>query len=192
MPTRRKLLVTAGVLVVVGALGALASFSAFRATTANTANAASSGTVKIDQHAGATTLYNVTDAKPGQQTIKCVRVTYAGSLPSSVKLYVSSGIQNAWLFNLKVERGSGLTTLNSTMSCAGFSPSSTAYDQVLDNFPQSFATSSVDGKAGGAAWSNGDSVDYRFTIEPTGDPAWDYSTPTSTGAHTFTWEAQNN
>ena len=191
MRTRRKLLVTAGVLAVVGALGALASFSAFRATTTNTANAIASGTVKIDQHPGATTLYNVTNAKPGQQTIKCVRVTYTGSLPSSVTLYTSSGTQNAWLFNLKVERGSGLTTLDGTMSCAGFSPSSTAFDAVLDNFPKSFGTG-VDGKAGGTAWSNGDSVDYRFTIEPNGDPAWDYSTPTSTGAHSFTWEAQNN
>ena len=128
----RKLLLTALVVGGLSALVGLGTYSAFTATTTNSGNNISSGTVKIDQHAGATTLYNVTNQKPGDATAKCLRVTYSGSLTASaVKLYASAGITNGTQYNLQIERGSGLTTLNGTMSCAGFSSTSTAYNGDL-------------------------------------------------------------
>src|SRR4051812_32542911 len=103
-------------LLAVGGLGAaagLGTFSAFSATTTNSGNNVSSGTVKIDQHTGATTLYSANNKGPGQTVQGCVRVTYSGSLTASaVKLYVSSGITSGDKYNLQVERGSGLTTLD--------------------------------------------------------------------------------
>jgi hypothetical protein len=188
----RKSLLT---LVAVGGLGAvtgLGTFSAFSATTTNSGNNISSGTVKIDQHTGATTLYSATNRGPGQTTTGCVRVTYSGSLTASaVKLYVSSGISNGDKYNLKVERGSGLTTLDGTMSCAGFSASSTAFDNTLDQVPTAYG-GGIDGKASAATWAQNDSIDYRFTITVVDDPTPNaHTTPNSSGNHTFTWEARS-
>src|SRR3954452_22000913 len=167
---KRKILLTIAVLVVLAGLIAVGSFAAFTATTTNTGNNISSGTVAISQHSGATTLYNITNQKPGQSTQKCIRVTYTGSLPSSVELYVSSGITNGTLYNIQVERGTGLTTLDGTMSCAGFSATSTAFTAgALGTFPTAYATG-VDGKPAAAAWNTNDSVDYRFTITQNDDP----------------------
>ncbi len=190
--TLRKTLLT---LLAVGGLGAaagLGTFSAFSATTTNSGNNISSGTVKIDQHTGATTLYSATNKGPGQTVQGCVRVTYSGSLTASaVKLYVSSGITNGANYNLKVERGSGLTTLDNTMSCAGFTASSTAFDNTLDQVPTGYA-GGIDGKASAATWAQNDNIDYRFTISVIDDPTPNaHTTPNASGSHTFTWEARS-
>jgi predicted ribosomally synthesized peptide with SipW-like signal peptide len=190
---RRKVLLTIAVLCVLVGLIALGSFAAFTATTTNTGNNISSGTVAISQHTGATTLYNITNQKPTQSTQKCVRVTYTGSLQANVLLYVSSGITNGTLYNIQVERGSGLTTLDGTMSCAGFTPTSTAFTTAaLGTFPTTYATG-VAGKPAPNTWNQNDSVDYRFTITQNDDTtANNHTSVTSSGAHSFTWEAQNN
>src|SRR3954468_1129107 len=187
---RRKVLLTIAVVAILAGLIVLGTFAAFTATTTNTGNKIDSGTVKIDQHAGATTLYNVTNAKPGTPAqVSCVRVTYSGSLASSVKLYVSSGITNGSNFNLKVERGSGLTAPAGDMNCTGFTSSSTPFDAALGTFPTTYS-GGIDGKAAGAAWNQNDSVDYRFTITQNDDPTPNaHTTVTSSGTHTFTWEA---
>jgi hypothetical protein len=190
--TLQKALLT---LLIVGGLGAMAglgTFSAFSATTTNSGNDVSSGTVKIDQHTGATTLYSATNKGPGQTVQGCVRVTYSGSLTASaVKLYVSSGITNGSNYNLEIDRGSGLTTLDSTMSCAGFTQSSVAYNGALGSLGTSYATG-VDGKAAAATWATNDAVDYRFIISVVDDPTPNaHTTPNASGSHTFTWEARS-
>jgi predicted ribosomally synthesized peptide with SipW-like signal peptide len=190
---RRKVLLTIAVVCALVALIALGSFAAFTATTVNSGNQISSGTVNITQHTGATTLYNITNQKPNQSTQKCIRVTYSGSLPASVELYETGTINNPTLYNIQVERGSGLTTLDGTMSCAGFTQSSIAYTTgALSSFPTTYATG-VDGKPTNTPWSTGDSVDYRFTITQNDDTTANaHTSVASSGAHTFTWEARNN
>ena len=188
----RKLLLTA---LVVGGLSAavgLGTYSAFTATTTNSGNNISSGTVKIDQHTGATTLYSATNKGPGQTVQGCVRVTYSGSLTASaVKLYASAGITGTGQYNLQIERGSGLSTLNGTMSCAGFSSTSTAYNGDLAALGSSYGTG-VDGKAAAATWATNDTVDYRFTISQNVDTTANAHTSVVTsGSHTFTWEARS-
>jgi hypothetical protein len=188
----RKTLLT---LLAVGGLGAvtgLGTFSAFSATTVNTGNNISSGTVKIDQHTGATTLYSATNKGPGQTVQGCVRVNYTGSLTASaVKLYTSSGITNGANYNLQIERGSGLTTLDGTMSCTGFSASSTAFNNTLNNMPTTYAAG-IDGKSAAATWATNDSIDYRFTISVVDDPTANaHTTANASGNHTFTWEAHS-
>jgi hypothetical protein len=195
MTITRKLLTT---LVVVGAVGAAAGFgaySAFTATTTNTGNSIAAGTVKVDQHAGATTLYTSSGLKPADTVTKCVRVTYSGSLAASLKIYVSSGITNGTLFNLKIDRGSGMTTLDNTMSCAGFTAdvtNPTAYDGDLGSFGTTYALGS-DGKDAGAAWAQDDAKDYRLTLTVNDDTTANaHTTASSSGSHTFTFEARNN
>ena len=74
----------------------------------------------------------------------------------------------------------------------GFSSASTAFANTLDQFPTTYAAG-VDGKVGGAAWSSGQSVDYRFTIYPVDDSTPNaHTSAVDTGSHSFTWEAQNN
>ena len=188
----RKLLLS---LLVVGAVGSVAAwgvFAAFTATTTNTGNTITAGTVQIGQHAGATTLYSASNQGPGASTVGCVRVTYTGSLASSVKLYASAAPSNGAGFNLQVERGSGLTSPDNTMSCAGFSASSTAFNGTLDTFATTYA-GGIDGKAAGAAWAQNDAVDYRFTITVVDDSTPNaHTSAIGTGAHSFTWEARNN
>jgi predicted ribosomally synthesized peptide with SipW-like signal peptide len=188
----RKLLLTALVVGGLSALVGLGTYSAFTATTTNSGNNISSGTVKIDQHTGATTLYSATNKGPGQTVQGCVRVTYSGSLTASaVKLYASSGITNGANYNLTIERGSGLTTLDSTMSCAGFTASSTAFNNTLDNLPTTYAAG-IDGKAAAATWATNDTIDYRFTISVVDDPTANaHTTANASGSHTFTWEARS-
>jgi hypothetical protein len=188
----RKLLGSVLVLGVVGSAVAIGTYSAFTATTTNSGNTYEAGSVSIGQHAGSTTLYTGTNKKPTDSTSGCVRVTYSGSLTAPVKLYVSSGITNGSSFNLKVERGSGLTTLDNTMSCSGFSSSSTPYDGSLASFPTTYA-GGIDGKASAATWAQNDSVDYKFTVSVVDDSTPNAHTSTqSTGSHTFTWEARSN
>ena len=191
---KRKIILTVAVLVVLVGLIAIGSFAAFTATTTNTGNNISAGTVAISQHGTATTLYNVSGQKPNQSTARCVRVTYSGSLLSSVKLYISSGaVSNGSLYNLQVERGSGLTAPAADMNCTGFTQSSIAYGpSALGSFPTTYAAG-IDGKSTGTAWNTNDFVDYRFTITQNDDAAANaHTSVTSSGPHSFTWEARNN
>jgi hypothetical protein len=188
---KRKLLLSLLVLGTVGSALGWGTYSAFTATTTNTGNTISAGTVAINQHAGATTLYSASNQGPGASIVKCVRVTYTGSLAASVKLYVSS-VTNGSAFNLKVERGSGLLLPDNTMHCNGFTASSTAYDGQLGSLGTTYAAG-VDGKAAAGAWAANDAVDYRFTISVVDDATPNaHSSALSSGTHTFTWEARNN
>jgi hypothetical protein len=191
-PGARKLLATCVVVGVAGGVVGLGAFSAFTATTTNTGNTISAGTVAIGQHSGSTTLYSVSNGSPGAATTGCVRVTYTGSITASaVKLYVSSGVTNGDKYNLKVERGSGLSSPGSDMNCTGYSASSTAYDGALGSFGTSYAAG-VDGKASAATWATNDAVDYRFTITVNDDSTPNaHTTSNSSGSHTFTWEARS-
>jgi hypothetical protein len=180
---------------VLGTLGSIVgfgAFSAFTATTTNSGNTLTAGTVIINQHAGATTLYTGTTKKPGDSVVGCIRVTYTGSLTANVRLYASAGITNGTLFNLKIERGSGLSSPDNTMNCSGFSASSTPFNANIGTIGTSYA-GGIDGKAAAATWATNDSVDYRFTITVNDDTTPNaHTSALSTGSHSFTWEAQNS
>jgi hypothetical protein len=192
---KRRIFVTVAVLALMAGVAVFSTSAAFTATSSNPGNRIEAGTVAIgDSDAGTGALYNALNQKPGSgngPAAACIRVTYSGSLASSVKLY-SSAIANGSSFRLKVERGSGLTGPAADMNCTGFAASNTAFDATLDTFPTTYA-GGVDGKAGGAAWASGDSVDYRFTIYTVDDSTPNaHTTAKDSGAHSFTWEAQNN
>src|SRR5688572_22170909 len=173
-----RIFLTVAVLAIMACVAVFTTSAAFTATTSNPGNQIEAGTVAIgDSDAGTGALYNALSQKPGSgngPTAACIRVSYSGSLASAVKLY-SSAVSNGANFRLKVERGSGLTGPAANMNCTGFTSTSTPFDDTLDQFPTTYAAG-IDGKAAAAAWSSGDSVDYRFTIYTVDD-----STP---NAHT--------
>lgn len=192
---KRRIFTTVAVLALMAGVAVFSTSAAFTATSSNPGNSIEAGTVAIgDSDASTGALYNALNQKPGSgngPTAACIRVSYSGSLASSVKLY-SSAISNGSQFRLKVERGSGLTGPAANMNCTGFTSSSTPFDAGLDTFPTTYA-GGIDGKATGTAWSSGDSVDYRFTIYTVDDSTPNaHTSAVDTGSHTFTWEAQNN
>jgi hypothetical protein len=196
--TKRKLFITFAVVALMAGLGVFVTSAAFTATTVNSNNRIEAGSVALsDSDAGTGVLYNATDQEPGAgngPTEACIRVTYSGSLGSTVKLY-RSAVTNGSDFRLKVERaysgaGTRLTAPASDMNCTGFVAGSTVFDNTLDQLGTDYTTGS---DAKGAAWASGDTVDYKFTIYTVDD-----STPNAhtsdhdSGVHSFTWEAQNN
>jgi hypothetical protein len=196
---KRKLFVTFAVAVMAG-LGVFVTSAAFTATTENSGDRIEAGSVAIgDSDAGTGVLYNALDQKPGAgngPTAKCIRVTYSGSLASSVSLY-RSAVTNGADFRLKIERahsghGTPLTSPAADMNCTGFVGGSTAFDDTLDQLGTSYATG-VAGKDAGAAWATGGSVDYKFTIYTVDDTTANaHTSKHDSGTHSFTWEARNN
>jgi hypothetical protein len=193
---KRRIFITVAVLALMAGVAVFTTSAAFTATSSNTGNQIEAGTVAIgDSDAGTGELYDALAQRPGAgngPAAACIRVTYSGSLASAVKLY-RSAVTNGDKFRLTVERGgTSLTAPAADMNCTGFVAASTAFDNTLDLFPTTYAAG-VDGKAAGAAWTSGQSVDYRFTVYPVDDSTPNaHTTAVDTGAHSFTWEAQNN
>jgi hypothetical protein len=188
MPRSRKLLLTTLVVGATSTVAGLGVFAAFTATTQNTGNSIDSGTVTISDNDASTAMYALTNMGPGSTTQRCIRVSYTGSLPSTVRLYRSNTVTNGTAFNLTVERGSGLS--GAFPSCTGFTSAATVYTGTLGGVPTTYATAP---DARGSAWNQNDAVDYRFTVTVVDDPTPNaHAATVSSAAHSFTWEAQNN
>ena len=181
------------VAVVVGfALTALAvvraSSAAFTATTVNGADTWNVGTVVLTDDDAGVAMFTATGLKPSATGSKCILVTYNGSLAASVKLYSQSeSTTNAAdaSLNVLIEAGTGGTT----SSCAGFSVTSTLFNNTLLNLA-STATSFATGLGTWAPTGAAQTTAYRFT--------WTFSasapntTQGGSASVQFTWEAQNS
>ncbi|MBO9532853.1 MAG: hypothetical protein J7513_07765 [Solirubrobacteraceae bacterium] len=189
MPRSRKILLTTLVVGATSTVAGMGVFAAFTATTDNPNNSIASGTVAIsDNDATNTSMYVLPNQGPGSSTQRCIRVTYGGTLPATVKLYRSNTLTNGTAFNLQIERGSGVT--GAFPSCTGFTSAATIYTGTLAGLGTGYA-GGVDAR--GAAWNQTDFVDYRFTVTVVDDPTPNtHSSTVSSGVHAFTWEAQNN
>jgi Camelysin metallo-endopeptidase len=184
----RKLLMT---LIVVGLAATAVSFgvfSAFSSTTTNPGNSFSAGTVTIGDNDGGTAVYNASGQKPGQFAEKCIKVTYSGSLASTVKLYRSAFTGGSGLdpyIDVAITKGTG-----DSFDCSDFSGSTSVYSGTLAAFPSAYGGGLSLTNAGGSTnWSQNDAVTYkmRATLQDT-----DSAQGLSTGTHSFTWEARNN
>ncbi len=192
-----------------GAMMLGASYSAFSATAVDGTNNWSVGTVAISDDDGGSAMFttgvpgtgqvSAAGLKPGQAVVDCIKVTYSGSLASSVKIYatgvtdtngVSTGM-TAYV-HVKIEEGTG-SSFAASPACNGFSATSTLWDSsthggvasdLLNVFPTAYATGATS-----TGWTNGTAKVYRFTM------TLDSTTPdTSQGASaaaTFNWQAQN-
>ncbi len=111
MGTSRRILLT---LLVVGLLGGVAvvgTLSAFSSTTTNTDNSFTAGTVTLTDNDSGAVLYSVSNQKPGVNTVKCIKLTYSGSLDADVKLYTPSTVNaSAQYINLTIEKGTSDTS----------------------------------------------------------------------------------
>jgi len=195
MSNRSKLLRTVLVLGIVACIAGAGVFSAFSSQTENAGNVITAGTVTLEDNDGASALYNVTGAKPGESKTSCIKVTYKGSLPATVKLYTPSTIGELGPYvNLKVEAGT--QTTSSFPSCTEFTPAATGatvYEGTLSAFAAEHATYAngvTTNPASATKWETDNSVVYRFTATLSAS-APESMQGKSTGSHAFRWEAQN-
>ncbi len=183
----RKLLVIA---IVLGALGAVAGFGAYAAfsdTTSRGSNSFAGGTVTLSSNSAATPIYALTYRAPGDIGERCVKVTYSGSLASTVRLYRSSFTSGTGLdgyLTLTVARGTGDQT-----DCSDFSSAASVYSGTLTAFPSNYSGGLALTNAGGSTtWSQNDAVTYRITATLQNNTA---AQGLATGTHSFSWEARN-
>jgi len=192
----RKLLLTALTVVVVGSIVAFGTFSAFSSSTESTGNNFDAGTVAIGDNDAGSALYDVTNAKPGDATEKCIKVTYNGTLASDVKLYNPDAVDAdvADYTDLVITSGTGNAT-----DCTDFDDDASGanvYTGELGAFQaahDSYANGLVDSPLAKSSWDAGDTVTYKFQVELQDDNAANSGTGTghASGTHKYVWEARN-
>jgi hypothetical protein len=191
--TRRALLSLAVVAVVALVVGA--SWSAFFSTTANPDNVFAAGTVNLGDNDAGSSMYSVSNQKPGDSVTRCIKVTYTGSLPSTVKLYSSAVGTVGDFINLVITPGTGSPTFP---TCTGFTADAGGpiYSGTLKGFADtynSYTTGLADNPGSSAtSWVTNDAVVYQFTLTlQDNNAANGGASPLSSGQHSFTWEARN-
>lgn len=191
----RKLLLSGLVLglACVGVAGV--AWSSFSSTTANPSNRFSAGTVAIADNDAGASLLSLSSASPGASSSGCIRVTYTGSLASSVHLYGSTTGSLAQYLNLVITRGT--QGAPSFPSCTGFSADTTNYvgagaGVVYSGTLGSFASANHDfasGLADPGSWAQNDAHTYKVQVTlPSAAPAAAQGVASTA---TLTWEAQN-
>jgi hypothetical protein len=171
------------------------TLSAFSSTTASTCNVFRAGTVHSTDNDSGAAMLALPGATPGASDTSCITVTYAGSLPSQVRLYgTTTGTGLASYLDLTVTRGTGAAGFD---NCTGFVADATnylglgsgvVYSGTVEGFPDSYAAGVTDPTAGSpATWVTGESHIYRFTVtlqDNDGARLLD-------AGQVFTWEARN-
>ena len=194
----RKLLLTALVVGIAGSVAGSATFSAFSSTTSNSANSFAAGTVLISDNDAGSVLYSVSNQAPNSPSVlKCIKVTYTGTLPADVHLYTGSTTATLDTYvNLTVEKG---TVSGSPVfpGCGTFTPDSggTIYSGTLAGFAGSKSTyaSGVSMYPGSQTqWNQNDTLWFRLTLSLQDDNnANGGATPLTAASRTLTWEARN-
>jgi predicted ribosomally synthesized peptide with SipW-like signal peptide len=196
MSNRSKVLRTLLLLGIVACIAGAGVFSAFSSQTENSGNVITTGTVTLEDNDAGAAMYSLTAAKPGESKSSCIKVTYKGSLPATVKLFTPTttiGELGPYV-NLKVEAGTQTTT--TFPSCEGFSAfgtGGTLYEGTLTAFAtekNSYANGISTFPTGATKWETNNSVVYKFTVTLSSS-APNTVQGATTGSHAFRWEAQN-
>ena len=194
---RRKKLLTVLVIAmtvgVIGMLGGTGVLSAFSSTTSNDGNVFATGTVTISDNDAGSAMYNVSNKKPNDTVQTCIKLTYTGSLAADVHLYTTSSIGALGQYlNLTIDKGS-FSGAPAFPSCTGFTADAGGpiYSVTLANFASTktgFATGVPAYPGSQTQWNQNDTLVYRFTLTVQDNNA---AAGTTTGTHSFVWEAQN-
>ena len=195
-PSRRAvrsagwLLWPAAALVTLGVVGD-ASYAAFIAQTSNAGNSFSAGSVVLTDNDANVALMGLSNLKPTSSGSRCINVTSSGTLPSSVKLYVTDLTTTksfSSYVNLVVTLGSGSTSTG----CSNF-VAATSGSSVYSGTLASFGTTATGYSTGVGSWTPTGSAtetrSYRFAY--TVDAATPDSAQGGTANFGLTWETQN-
>jgi hypothetical protein len=196
--TRRRKLATMLVVGLVAAAAGTGTLAAFVATTDNSGDRIESGSVAIGDNGGGSAMLSLSGVEPGAFDSGCIKVTYSGSLASTVRLYGSTtGSGLAQYLDLTVTRGTYTPSEPSFDSCTNFQADSTdyigegagvVYNGTLQGFPDDYAGGLVDPTAGSPeSWATDEVHVYRFAVQLRHNLA----AQGLNANQTFTWEARN-
>ena len=121
--TSRKVLITALVVGLLGAVAGVGGYSAFTSTTTNSGNSFAAGTVLIADNDLDNVMLALTNAKPNDADTSCIKVTYTGTLASSVRLYSTQTGTVGQYVTLTITRGTD--SAPSFDSCTNFTADTT-------------------------------------------------------------------
>jgi hypothetical protein len=173
----------AAALVLLTVLTVTRSKAAFTATTSNTGDSFATGSVVLTDDDAGSTLFSATGMSPSNPIVECIEVTYAGSLlDADIKMYGSTtGTLDTYL-DTRIEVGTG----GSFGDCTGFVPSSTIFNNTLENLATTHSNW-ASGLAVYTATANPESRTIRITVDVQNPPAAQNLSSTAT----FNWEAQD-
>ena len=170
------------------------AYAAFVAVVGSSGNELAAGSVALSDN-GTSAMFSMPSVTPGATGTSCIRVTYAGSLPATARLYgTASGALSAYVA-VKVTRGGGSAGFG---DCSGFTPdvvdyvgagSGVVFDGTLGDYPTSWTAGLIDPASSGGSetWTTGEAHDYRFEVMiRDGAAVWGQS-----ASATFHWEARN-
>jgi len=173
------------------------TLAAYTSDTPSTGNRIEAGSVDLRDNDSGAALLSLSGAIPGDTDSGCIKVTYQGSLPSTVKLYGTTGGTGLDQYlSLKVTRGTYSGSDPGYDSCTGFQPDATdyigagpgiVYDGTLQDYPDDYATAVADPPGGPATWTTGEEHVYKLEVTVQANLAAQGKTATQT----FTWEARN-
>jgi hypothetical protein len=190
-----------------GALGAIAllvplaggaTFAAYTATTQNGANRIEAGSVKLSDNGDGSSLLSLSAAVPGDTSTACIKVTYDGTLPATVRLHgTTAGTGLDPYLDLKVTRGTYNPSTPAFKSCTNFQADGTdyigagngvIYNGTLQGYPDNYAAGLVDPLSGSPeSWTNSEVHVYRLDVTLQNN----FAAQTLDAAQTFSWEARN-
>ena len=175
-----------------------ATYAAFRATSANDSDRIEAGSVKLSDNGDGSALVSLASAVPGDTTSACIRVTYDGSLPATVRLHgTTSGSGLDQYLDLKVTRGTYSPSAPAYKSCTNFQSDATdyigagngvIYNGTLQGYPDDYASGLVDPLgASPESWTTGEAHVYRLDVTL----QQNFSAQGKNAAQVFRWEARN-
>jgi hypothetical protein len=189
--------IAVAVAALVPAAGA-ATYAAFVATTSNPGNRVEAGSVKLSDNGDGSSIVSLSGAVPGDTTSACIKVTYDGSLPATVRLHgttTGSGLDQ--YLDVKVTRGTYSPSTPAFKSCTNFQPDGTnytgagngvIYTGTLQGYPDDYASGLVDPLSGAPeSWTTGEVHVYRVDVTL----QQNFSAQGKDAAQTFRWEARN-
>ena len=160
------------------------SRGAFATTTANSGNSIAAGTVDLVDDDSGSALITVSAMKPADSVVRCITVTYQGSLAAAtIRLYGTSGGTGLGTYlDTTIEEGTG----GAFGDCTGFSAASTVFSGTLAGFAAAH-TGFSNGAAAFTTSSTPTARTFRFTLTLEDNNA----AQGLTALPTFTWEAQS-
>ena len=193
---RRRMVIGMVVASVVVAADGPGTFASFSATSAAGGNKVESGSVALQDNDADGAMLSLNAALPGASDTGCIKVTYAGTLPSEVRLYgTTTGTGLDQYLDLKVTRGRYDPSQPEPNfdGCGTFQADSTnyinkgagvVYDGTLRNYGDGWASGLVDP----STWAANEVHVYRIQVTLQNDVA----AQGLNAGQTFTWEGRNN
>lgn len=195
----RRALAGAIVVALLSTLAVGGTVAAFNTSTGNDNNRFSAGSVALEDNDGGTAMFSLSGMKPGDTDTACIKVTYTGSVASTVRLYgavTGTGLQQ--YAGLTITRGTYMGAEPSFDSCTNFSADSATYISgqqagviyagTLAGFPTTWSGGVVDPySTAPESWTTNEAHVYKLQVT-----LGDNATAAGTNAtQTFSWEAQN-